>query len=337
MATLVTTVTETLRYRGKIGQWAWVLHRLSGLGTVLFLILHVVDTSWAAFYPEQYEQAIREYQSPLFTIGEFFLVAAVVFHAINGLRIILLDFKPEWWRYQERAMMWVLVVTAILLIPTFILMVGHVLDFYGEEHDIASVQEIVETQSQFVIGFAVIIVAALVLSGLYGLVVRDDRGFKLPGRLEATLWSFMRLSGVLIVPLVFGHLAMMHVLQGVFDITGGGIDVIGTDMVNESGKAVEFVGARWDMLVAGVAIWRLYDGLLLALVVIHGFNGLRYVVNDYAHHPLVNRALNYAIIFGAVALIILGAAALFAGVDETAYEMATEMTEQVTSTLRFVR
>ncbi len=327
MATLVTTVTETLRYRGKLGQWAWVLHRLTGLGTVVFLILHVVDTSWAAFYPEQYEQAIREYQSPLFTIGEFILVACVVFHAFNGLRIIVLDYKPEWWHYQQRATWIVLTLTLVVLVPTFGLMLGHVIDFYSEdERDIASLNEIIETQSQFVIGFVVIIVAALVLSGLVGLIVRSDGGFKLPGRFEAMLWSFMRLSGVLIVPLVFGHLAIMHVIQGVFDITGGGIDIIGTDMVNQSGTAAEFVGARWDMLVAGVAIWRVYDGLLLALVVMHGFNGLRYVINDYAHPPLVNRALNYAIVFGAVALIVLGVAALLVGVDETAYQIATELT-----------
>jgi len=120
-------------------------------------------------------------------------------------------------------------------------------------------------------------------------------------------------------------LAMMHVIQGVFDITGAGIQVVGTDIVNESGSAVEFVGARWNMLVAGVAIWRIYDGLLLALVVIHGFNGLRHVVNDYAHAPLVNRALNWAIVFGAVALIVVGAWALLAGVDETAYQIAEDI------------
>jgi len=89
---------------------------------------------------------------------------------------------------------------------------------------------------------------------------------------------------------------------------------------------VEFVGQRWDMLVAGVAIWRVYDGLLLALVVLHGFNGLRYVINDYAHSPLANRALNYALMFGAVALIVLGMAALLAGVDETAYRIAEDLT-----------
>jgi succinate dehydrogenase / fumarate reductase cytochrome b subunit len=327
MATLVTTVTETLRYRGKLGQWSWVLHRVTGLGTALFLILHVIDTSWAAFYPDQYAQAIREYQSPLFTIGEFALIACVVYHAFNGLRIVLLDYKPEWWAYQQRAAMLVFLATIIVLAPTFALMVGHVADFYGaEDQDIAGLDEIINTQAKFAGGFVVIVVASLVLSLLYSLIARGDRGFDLPGRLEALLWAYMRISGVLILPLVFGHLAMMHVIQGVFDITGGGLEVVGTDAVNQTGQAVEFVGARWDMLLAGVAIWRIYDGLLLTLVVIHGFNGLRHVVNDYAHPPLINRALNWAIVFGMVALIVLGVAALLAGVDETAYEIAKDMT-----------
>jgi succinate dehydrogenase / fumarate reductase membrane anchor subunit len=134
----------------------------------------------------------------------------------------------------------------------------------------------------------------------------------------------MRVSGVLIVPLVFGHLALMHVVQGVFDITSAGQTAVGTDITNETGTAVGFVDARWSMLVAGVAIWRIYDALLLALVTLHGFNGLRYVVNDYFHHPLINRALNYAIVFATVALIVVGAAALVYGVEGTAHEIADE-------------
>lgn len=325
MTTLVTTVTETLRYRGKIGQWSWALHRLSGLGTVLFLALHVIDTSWAAFYPHLYAEAIAQYQSPLFTIGEFVLVACVVYHAFNGLRVITLDSRPEWWAYQARAARIVFVATALVLIPTFIAMFSHVLAFYGEDPDLIAIRKIIELQAEFALGFVVIIAAALIVSALYGLISGSKTGFTLPGRVETLLWSFMRLSGLLIIPLVFGHLAMMHVIQGVFDITGQGITVVGTNITNQSGTAVEFVGARWDMLVAGVAIWRVYDAVLLALVVLHGFNGLRIVVNDYAHHPLVNRGLNYAVVFGAAALIVLGTAALLAGVDQTAYEMAQEI------------
>ncbi|MBK8136064.1 MAG: succinate dehydrogenase, cytochrome b556 subunit [Chloroflexi bacterium] len=99
----MTTLTETLRYRGAIGQWSWVLHRISGLGVVLFLTLHVIDTSWAVFYPGLYEEAIAAYQSPLFTLGEFALIACVVYHAYNGLRIVVFDFNPRWWKHQQRA------------------------------------------------------------------------------------------------------------------------------------------------------------------------------------------------------------------------------------------
>ncbi|MCA9913416.1 MAG: hypothetical protein KC496_08700, partial [Anaerolineae bacterium] len=51
MSSLVLTIRETLRYRGAIGQWSWILHRLTGLGVVFFLVLHVIDTSWSVFYP----------------------------------------------------------------------------------------------------------------------------------------------------------------------------------------------------------------------------------------------------------------------------------------------
>jgi succinate dehydrogenase / fumarate reductase cytochrome b subunit len=327
MTTLVTTAKESLRYRGKIGQWAWMLHRVAGLGTLVFLILHVIDTSWAAFYPEEYEKAIRQYQSPLFTIGEFGLIACVVYHAFNGFRVGILDYKPAWWKHQQRAAIYVFIATILVLIPTFGLMVNHVINFYtDDERDIAGLREIIEVQSQFALGLVVILLAALVLSALYGLITRSKTGFDLPGWAEKNLWMFMRFSGILILPLVFGHLAMMHVIQGVFDITGGGIDVVGTSAVNESGKAVEFVGERWDMLVAGVAIWRVYDAFLLVLVVAHGMNGLRHIINDYAHAPLVNRALNWAAVFGLVALIVLGTAALLAGVDETAYQIAKDLT-----------
>jgi succinate dehydrogenase cytochrome b556 subunit len=333
MTTLVTTVTETLRYRGRIGQWSWALHRIAGLGTLLFLVLHVIDTSWSAFFPKEYDTVIREYQSPLFVIGEFVLIACVVYHAFNGLRIILLDYKPVWWAYQQRAAALALTATILVLIPTFAVMVNHAVNFYNGNPDIAGLDQIIDTQSQFVLGFVVIIVVAIALSAVYGLITRSGGGFRLSGRVEAALWTYMRLSGVLILPLVFGHLAMMHVIQGVFDLTGSGIHVVGTHAVNQSGQAVEFVGDRWTMLLAGVAIWRIYDGLLLALVVVHGLNGLRHVVNDYAHAPLVNRALNWAIIFGAVALIIVGMAALLAGVDETAYKIAQDLT----SSIQFVR
>jgi len=329
MATLVTTITETLRYRGKLGQWSWVFHRLSGLGIVLFLALHVIDTSWAAFYPHLYEEAIANYQSPLFTLGEFGLVAAVIYHAINGYRIIYLDYRPQLWHLQQKAALMVFGIVGVILIPVFVLMFGHVQEFYGEENHVRGLQDVIASQVQFVVGFAVIVGVALVLSLIYALingenlndnVLRSNR----PSSIDAWFWKFMRVSGLLILPLVFGHLAIVHVLQGVFDITKADLTVMGTNSVNESGSAVEYVGRRWDYLVAGVRVWRFYDGALLALTVVHGFYGLSIVVNDFIHKKVVARAVNWAIVFGALSLILVGSAALMAGVEETAYAMVQE-------------
>jgi succinate dehydrogenase / fumarate reductase membrane anchor subunit len=151
--------------------------------------------------------------------------------------------------------------------------------------------------------------------------------------IETFWWSYMRISGLLIIPLVFGHLAMMHVIQGVFDITlrdgvavGAVTQIVG---VNETGTAVEFVYDRWNTLVAGVAVWRLYDAGMLALVVLHGFNGLRYVLTDYAHNPTLHRAMVYFCIIGAVVLIVLGGAALLVGVNDQSVALAAQAMENL--------
>ena len=327
MSSLVTTVTETLRYRGAIGQWSWVLHRLSGLGVVLFFVLHIVDTSWAVFYPGLYEKAIATYQTPRFTLGEFFLVAAVVYHAYNGLRITILDYKPQWWFYQKRAAYYVLGLTAVTLVPVFVLMFSHVLHFYQGDANVLSLGQVLEAQIPFVVGIAAAIVAAIAYAAITSMLVKEPAAGQASGqRVERFWWSYMRISGLLIVPLVFGHLALMHMVQGVFDLTVAGTTVAGTGgLINDSGTAVEFVGHRWNYLVAGVALWRIYDFGLLALAAVHGFNGLRYVLTDYTMgNPTLRRASIYLCIIGAVVMLVLGGGALLGSIDSAAIDMAIE-------------
>lgn len=336
MTSLVLTLTETLRYRGALGQWSWVLHRLSGLGVVFFIVLHIIDTSWAVFYPAEYVRAIAEYQSPLFTIGEFALVAAVVYHAFNGFRIILFDYKPEWWRYQSTAALVVLAASVLLLIPVFIGMFGHVQEFYfGEEAPtVLPLLEVIGGQMRFLVGIVIALFAALILSVLFNAVSGAPKDRRLrKSRIETFWWSYMRISGLLMIPLIFGHLGMMHVIQGVFDITladsaavGAVTSVVGT---NATGTAVEFVGDRWGTLVAGVAVWRLYDAGMLALVVLHGFNGLRYVLTDYTPNRVIHRAAIYFCVIGAVVLIVLGGAALLVGVNDQAVALAAQAMENL--------
>ena len=333
MTSLVLTISETLRYRGAIGQWSWVLHRLSGLGVVLFITLHVIDTSWAVFYPQLYVEAIATYQTPLFTIGEFGLVACVIYHALNGLRIVVFDFKPVWWKHQQKAAGWVLIGTLVILVPVFIGMFGHVLKFYNDpESKILGIGEVLSAQLPFAAGIGAAIIGAILFSGVVGIIRPEQSkaerkaGVKAKGsKLERFWWSFMRLSGLIILPLVFGHLAMMHVIQGVFDITAANFVTVGTTAVNNTGTAVEFVANRWNYLIGPLAIWRLYDLALLALVTVHGFNGLRLVLTDYTgFSPLLKRGAIYLCVIGAVVLLVLGAGALFGTINDSAIKMAQE-------------
>jgi succinate dehydrogenase / fumarate reductase cytochrome b subunit len=336
VSSLVVTLKETLRYRGAIGQWSWILHRLSGIGILLFFVIHIVDTSWSVFYPGLYEKAIAVYQTPLFTIGEFALIAAVVYHAYNGLRIVILDYKPQWWRFQERAAWWVLGLTVLTLAPVFFLMFNHVLHYYQEDPAMLGLTKVIESQMPFVLGIVLAFIAALILSGIVSLVsgnsspapANKGRGSKA----ERFWWSYMRISGLLIVPLVFGHLAMMHVIQGVFDLTvaGGsvaGVTATGTELfgnaINDTGTAVEYVGERWNYLVTSVAVWRFYDFALLVLAGVHGFNGLRYVLTDYTmSNPLLRRASIYVCVIGAVIVLGVGAGALAGTIDRSAVKIA---------------
>jgi succinate dehydrogenase / fumarate reductase cytochrome b subunit len=85
--------------------WSWVGHRITGVVIFFFLLVHVLDTSLVRVSPEAYTTVIGTYKNPLMALGETGLVAAIVFHAFNGLRIIAVDFWKKGAKYQ-RQMLW---------------------------------------------------------------------------------------------------------------------------------------------------------------------------------------------------------------------------------------
>lgn len=88
-------------YKGGIGQWTWALHRITGVGVIAFLFGHIVDTFALGFGPDFYNETISLYKHWWFVPFEVLLVGAVLFHALNGLRIILFDFWPALVRCQK--------------------------------------------------------------------------------------------------------------------------------------------------------------------------------------------------------------------------------------------
>jgi len=122
---LINTVRDSIRYQGRTQQWMWVAHRVSGIGILLFLVLHVFGMSNAYFNPEMHELMLETYKTPLFSISELALAACLIFHAVNGTRIAILELRPQLWDKQEVATKWALIITALLALPTILIMAAH--------------------------------------------------------------------------------------------------------------------------------------------------------------------------------------------------------------------
>jgi succinate dehydrogenase cytochrome b556 subunit len=82
-------------YRGREGQWSWIAHRVTGVGILAFLFVHVVDTALVASGPEAYNRVVSVYHHPIVQVMELGLVGAVLFHALNGIRIMIIEFWPK--------------------------------------------------------------------------------------------------------------------------------------------------------------------------------------------------------------------------------------------------
>ena len=97
-------------------------------------------------------------------------------------------------------------------------------------------------------------------------------------------WIYMRASGIVLIVLIFGHLFVNLV-------AGEGVKAI--DFAFVGGKLAD-------------PFWIVWDGLMLWLALIHGGNGMRTLVNDYATNPKVRKVLMIGIAASTVILIILG-------------------------------
>ena len=66
--------------------WSWVLHRITGATIFFFLFVHVLDTALVRVSPQAYNEVIDTYKTPIVGLMEMGLVAAVLYHALNGIR-----------------------------------------------------------------------------------------------------------------------------------------------------------------------------------------------------------------------------------------------------------
>ena len=106
---------------------------------------------------------------------------------------------------------------------------------------------------------------------------------------EAWSWVFMRLSGLALVFLALVHFAITHVLN----------DVVDTDY--------DFVARRWDN-----PLWRIFDWSLLALALLHGLNGMRWITEDYLRRPRTRASVQAVLYALSAALFLWGTVTIVA-------------------------
>lgn len=119
-------------YKGDPGMWSWVAHRITGVLTFFFLFAHVLDTALVRVSPNAYDEVIQTYKTPLVNLIEVGLVGAVLYHALNGIRVMLVDFWERGPRLQ-RPMLWTILVIwfAVMLPGAYFMMERTVTEMFG--------------------------------------------------------------------------------------------------------------------------------------------------------------------------------------------------------------
>jgi succinate dehydrogenase hydrophobic anchor subunit len=260
------------------------------VGVLAFLALHIFDIFVAAFGAQAFESLLFLYQGPLARVLEVFLVFGLIYHALNGLRIIATDFFPRLSRvhrplfYGQIGLFLALFIPAgtVMLAP-FFTVAGGLVGTFGFLFVLAA------------------IVAALTFappafapapdvsgSNYRGALARITTRPSAPrGTFEFYAWLFMRVSGMLLIGLALFHVFWMHFTIGVENIS------FDTIVVRWSGDQGAF--------------WRAYDILLLAFAFTHGINGTRAVLGDYFHARVWRTLMHVGLIALFVALILMGA------------------------------
>ena len=176
--------SNRLSYYAQSRGWGYLLtwaHRIAGLVLVLYMLFHVYTLS-GLYEPEVFASKMRFLQNFVFSFLEWALAVPVIFHALNGTRLILYEaFRVR----QDAAMIrWVFVLSSI-----YVLTLGFLMMMGGQQVSVAFFW--------LTVAIAGIITATVVYKRLW------------PTQ-NAVLWKLQRVSGALLLPLVSGHMFFMH-------------------------------------------------------------------------------------------------------------------------------
>jgi succinate dehydrogenase / fumarate reductase cytochrome b subunit len=109
----------------KTGMWAWVGHRLTGLALVAYVFLHLsfISTASMAEGGADFDALMEITSQPLFVAMDFLLVVVVIYHAMNGFRVVLFDLGVGIRR--QKLVFWIMMAVSAVLIVGGIIAVWH--------------------------------------------------------------------------------------------------------------------------------------------------------------------------------------------------------------------
>ncbi len=125
---IVNGVSGYINYKGGVAHFSFLMHRISGLGTLVFLSMHILLESTAHYAPHLYDTLNAGLRSPVGLVAEIFMAFLVIFHGVNGYRIAYFDlFHPDLWTrpsalHSVRAT-WL--IAFFLWLPAMIIMLLH--------------------------------------------------------------------------------------------------------------------------------------------------------------------------------------------------------------------
>ncbi len=102
-----------------VGSFSYWLHRLTGIGLAIYLLMHTFVLSSAISGKAAFNERMGAVQNPFFAVLEIFLIAGVFIHMLNGLRITLADFFG--WSRMHKSIFWIIVIIFIALMVVTIL------------------------------------------------------------------------------------------------------------------------------------------------------------------------------------------------------------------------
>ena len=97
----------------RAGWWAWFLQRLTGVALVGYLFLHILVISTVQAGQDAFDSVLIVLQKAFFVVRDLFLIAAVVYHALNGVRVLLFDLGIG--LKQQAGLFWVCMVLTTIL------------------------------------------------------------------------------------------------------------------------------------------------------------------------------------------------------------------------------